>query len=231
VKVEIYSDIACPWCYIGKARFERALTAFPGAGEVEVSYRPYQLDPNAPSKAVSLYEYTDRRFGPGMRPKHEQVSTMAARDGLDFHLDQALAVNTFTAHRLLWLAEHEYGTGVQAQLKTALLAAYFSHGRDVSDLATLVELAGGVGMATERVREFLTGDEGVAEVRGELADAVALGVSAVPTFVFEGKYAVQGAQEASTFLQVLEQVAAESTQVEPGTSAAGEACADGACEV
>src|SRR5437879_7796003 len=125
MKVEIYSDVACPWCYVGKVRFERALGAFAQAGDVEVTYRPFQLNPATPQEPESLYEYYDKRFGPGFRDKHAQVSDIAADEGLEFHMDKALSVNTFTAHRLLWLTLEHYGAQTQRDLKSALMRTYF----------------------------------------------------------------------------------------------------------
>jgi predicted DsbA family dithiol-disulfide isomerase len=234
MKVEIYSDVACPWCYVGKARFERALTAFPGAGEVEVSYRPFQLNPATPEQALPLYDYYDQLFGPGFRSKHSQVSDIAKQEGLDFHMERALAVNTFTAHRLLWLAEQHYGADVQRDLKAALLRSYFTDGGNIGDTDTLVGLAKEVGMDADQAHEWLTSDEGTAETRAEIAHAGQLGINSVPTFVFEGKYAVQGAQATSTFLQVLEQVAAESaTEGAAAGVSDGEAgaCTDESCAI
>lgn len=232
MKVEIYSDVACPWCYIGKSRFERALAAFPAGRDVEVTYRPYQLNPSTPTTAQPLYDYYDELFGPGMRDRHTAVVDVAKGEGLDFRMDRALAVNTFTAHRLVWLAERDHGPAVQRAVKDGLLRAYFTEGRDVGDIDTLVEIGAAQGMDADAVRVALTGDDGEAEVRAEIDHARALGISAVPTFVFEGKYAVQGAQEASTFLQVLEQVAAEVTaDGGPATGPSDGACEDGACAV
>ena len=207
MKVEIYSDVACPWCYIGKTRFERALETFPG--DVDVSFRPFQLNPSTPEPAQPLYEYYDGLFGPGFRDQHGRVVELAAKEGLDFRFDHALAANTFTAHRLLWLTERDYGAAVQRDLKNALLRAYFTDGQDVSDRETLVTLAEGVGVDPDRARGWLAGDEGVEDVRAAIAAAQRLGIQAVPTFVFDGKYAVQGAQDVATFVAVLEQVAAE----------------------
>jgi predicted DsbA family dithiol-disulfide isomerase len=230
MKVEIYSDIACPWCYVGKARFERALAAYPGAQDVDVSFRPYQLNPTTPEQAQPLYDYYDELFGPGFRGKHSSVTDVARAEGLDFRFDRALAVNTFTAHRLLWLTERDYGTAVQRDLKDALLRAYFTDGGNVGDHETLVGLAEGVGVDAERARGWLADGEGTDEVGAELAAARQLGIQAVPTFVFEGKYAVEGAQETSTFLQVLEQVAAESSATPaPAAGPDDAACADGIC--
>lgn len=228
MKVEIYSDVACPWCYIGNARFERALAAFPGREAVDVSFRPFQLNPSTPRQAQPLYDYYEQLFGPGFRSKHDDVTAVAAKEGLDFRFDHAQAVNTFTAHRLLWLTERDYGAATQRGLKVALLRTYFTDGGNVADTDTLVGLAAEVGVDPDRAKQWLTGDEGVAETTEEIESARRLGIQAVPTFVFDGKYAVQGAQEASVFLQALEQVAAESL---PATHGDDAACADGSCAV
>jgi predicted DsbA family dithiol-disulfide isomerase len=231
MKVEIYSDVACPWCYVGKVRFERALSAFPQAGHVEVTYRPFQLNPDAPQEAQSLYEYHDQRFGPGFRENHARISDVATEEGLEFHLDRALAVNTFTAHRLLWLAEQHYGAQTQRGLKAALMRTYFSDGGNVNDTDTLVRLAEEVGIDGDKARTWLTNDEGDGGVRAELNHAHELGINSVPTFVFEGKWAVQGAQPTSTFLQVLEQVAAETTGTPSVSDGDAGTCTDDSCAI
>jgi predicted DsbA family dithiol-disulfide isomerase len=232
MQVEIYSDVACPWCYIGKARFERALAAFPGAADVDVSFRPFQLNPATPEQAQPLYDYYDGLFGPGFRSRHSEVVDVARREGLDFRFDHALAVNTFTAHRLMWLTGRDYGAAVQRDLKAALLAGYFTDGADIGDHDTLVGLAESVGVDPDRARAWLADGTGTDEVRRELDEARELGIQAVPTFVFDGKYAVQGAQEASTFLRVLEQVAAESSATPvPATGPDDGSCTDRNCAV
>ncbi len=228
MKVEIYSDVACPWCYIGNARFERALAAFPGRAAVDVSFRPFQLDPGTPQRPQPFYEYSDQRFGPDFRPKHDHVTAVAAKEGLEFRFDRALAVNTFTAHRLLWLTERDHGAATQRALKIALLRTYFTDGGNIADTDTLVGLAAEVGVDRDRAKQWLTGDEGAAETIEEIESAQRLGIQAVPTFVFDGRYAVRGAQEASVLLQALEQVAAESL---PATHGDDAACADGSCAV
>lgn len=229
MKVEIYSDVACPWCYIGKARFERALGAYPGAGQVEVVYRPYQLDPGAPTEAVPMLEYLERRFGTGARAMADRVSENARGEGLEMDYDRGLAANTLDAHRLLRLAEQEHGPEVQRALAEGLFRAHFSEGRDVGDAGVLAEIAAGTGMDPERTREYLISGEGTREVKEEIAGAQRLGITAVPTFVFEGKYAVQGAQPTSAFLQALEAMARETT--ENGGGKTDESCADGACGI
>jgi predicted DsbA family dithiol-disulfide isomerase len=231
MKVEIYSDVACPWCYIGKARFERALGAFPGAGEVEVVFRPYQLDPSTPRTAVPMYDYLEQRFGPGARGMVGRVVDTARQEGLTMDYERGLAANTFDAHRVMWLAEREHGPAVQRELGERLFRAHFAEGRDIGDAELLAALAAESGMDAARVRALLASDKGTDEVRREIAEAQALGITAVPTFVFDERYAVQGAQPTSAFLQVLEQVAAEAQAAGDGATPGADAnCANGACE-
>ncbi|HEY7770785.1 DsbA family oxidoreductase [Longimicrobium sp.] len=227
MKVEIYSDVACPWCYIGKRRFERALAAFPGADQVEVVYRPYQLNPDAPAAAFPLQQYLAQRFGAQGAQMARQVTQTARAEGIAMNFDSALAANTLDAHRLLRLAEREFGAGVQQALKEKLLEAHFGQGADVGDAGVLETLAADAGMDGARVRGYLAGDEGRREVKDEIAQAQRLGITAVPTFVIDGRYAVQGAQPASAFLQVLEQVAGEAK--ESDASAGGGRCDEGSC--
>jgi len=227
MKVEIYSDVACPWCYVGKARFERALRAF--AGEpVEVVYRPYQLDPAAPTNAVPMMDYLSRRFGARARAMADNMIATARGEGLVMDYDRGLSVNTLDAHRVMRLAEHEYGADVQRALAERLFAAHFSEGRDVGDVETLVELASSSGVDADRARGYLTSDEGMREVHAEIAEARGLGITAVPTFIFDDKYAVQGAQPTSVFLQALEQVARETAAARAG-GATDASCRDGSC--
>ena len=221
MKVEIYSDIACPWCYIGKRRFERALAAYPG--EVEVVYRPYQLDPAAPSTARPLTEALAEKFGSRVAALTGSVTEAARGDGITMDFGRALAANTLAAHRLLRLAEHEYGPAVQRALAEALFDAHFSRGADIGDPAVLAGLAAGAGIDEGRASAYLASDEGLAEVQEEIGHARQLGITAVPTFVFDGKYGVQGAQPPSAFLQALEAVAL--------VTSAADGCEDGSCPV
>jgi predicted DsbA family dithiol-disulfide isomerase len=221
--------VACPWCYIGKARFERALGAFAGADAVEVSYRPYQLDPRAPAPSVPMLDYLERRFGGRARAMATHVIQTARGEGLTMDYDRGLAANTLAAHRLMRLAEQEHGPAVQRTLAERLFEAHFAEGRDVNDVDVLAELAAEAGVDRERARAYLASDEGVREVREEITAAQQLGISAVPTFVFDGKYAVEGAQPTSVFLQALEAVARETAAT--GGEQSGELCADGACSV
>ncbi|WP_354641788.1 DsbA family oxidoreductase [Kitasatospora camelliae] len=230
MKVEIYSDIACPWCYIGKRRFEQALDRFAGKDGVEVVYRPFQLVPDASETPRPHREWLAERYGPQSVAMDARVAELGRAVGIDYDFDAAIEVNTLRAHRLLHLAETEYGSAVQADLKERLLKAHFTDGVDIGDRAALTGLAVEAGLDRARVEAYLAGDEGAAEVRAQLSAGRAMGISAVPTFVFEGQWAVQGGQEADTFLRVLQQVEAEIAETAPVTPD-GDACTDGACAV
>ncbi|WP_405585188.1 DsbA family oxidoreductase [Streptomyces sp. NBC_01190] len=232
MKVEIYSDIACPWCYLGKARFERALTAFPGAAGVEVVYRPFQLDPSAPHEARSHREVLAAKFGPQAFAMDGRLTKLGAAEGITFDFDTVLENNSLLAHRLLRFALDEYGAETQTRLKGRIMTAHFAEGMDIGDPDHLTEAAVAAGLDRAAVTAFLAGDDLLPEVLADLEEAHALGITAVPTFVFEGKWAVQGGQETSTFLQVLEQVSRETAAEEtPEPVDPADACADGVCEV
>jgi predicted DsbA family dithiol-disulfide isomerase len=205
MKVEIYSDIACPWCYIGEKRFAAALASFPEA-EVDVVFRPYQLDPGAPATPRPLVDALREKFGANVPRMLARVTDAARDEGIEMRWDEAIAANTLAAHRLLRLALHEYGAGVQRALAERLFDAHFTGGGDVGDLALLTELAVAVGMDRDRTRAYLESSEGLAETRAEIAEAQQLGVRAVPTFVFEGQYVVEGGQPAAVFTEVLQEV-------------------------
>jgi predicted DsbA family dithiol-disulfide isomerase len=229
IKVEIYSDIVCPWCYIGEHRFFQALSEFPQADQVEVVFRPFQLDPGAPPRGIPLAEYLERRYGSKSIAMMDRVGLVAAEEGISIDWDRALAGNTHTAHRLLRLAEEEYGAGVQLTLAQRLFALHFTHGGDVTDPEQLAAEASSVGMDSERTRAYLDSNEGVWELDEEFDRARAFGVTAVPTFVFDGRWAVQGAQRTSAFLQALERAVQEAAARD--VESAGEACDDGVCAV
>ena len=230
MKVEIYSDIACPWCYIGERRFEAALAGFRHADQVEVVFRPYQLNPDASRTPAPLVEELRAKFGPQSEAMLRHVGTAARGEGIAMNWEKAVAINTHTAHRLLRLAEKEYGAEAQRRLMEKLFEAYFTNGGNVADHALLADLAVAAGLDRERVESYLATEEGLAELEAELEHARRIGVRAVPTFVFEGEQAVEGAQPASTFLQVLEQIHGELAPSNTGSDAA-DACADGACAV
>jgi len=236
MRVEIWSDVVCPWCYIGKRRFEQALAGYERAGEIEIVFRPYQLDPTAsPGKSMPVREAYARKFGGYEEADRimNHVTGVASSAGLDFHLERAQRANTLLAHRLLWAAEHTGGAAMQIDLKERLLQAYFVDGDNVGEPDTLAQLARSAGLDDAQIAAVLEGDAGTAEVREQLEQAADLGITAVPTFVFEGRWTVPGAQDADTFLAVfrkVEELMANEAEQER-LAAAGAACDDDACEI
>ena len=211
VEVEIWSDVVCPWCYIGKRRFETAVAELADEIDVHVVFKPFQLDPTAsPGKAGPVLDAYARKFGGTERAQEiiDHVTAVAADSGILFRMDRALRANTLLAHRLLWLAQ---ATGQQVALKERLLQAYFIDGLDIGDPEVLATCAADVGLDHDRVRAFLDSDDGVADVRDELRKAAEIEINAVPTFVFDGKWMVPGAQDPETFVQVLRRVVAKRT--------------------
>ena len=211
VEVEIWSDVVCPWCYIGKRRFETAVAAVADEIDVDIIFRPYQLDPTAsPGTAEPVLDAYAKKFGGQERARQiiDHVTAVAAENGIQFRMDRALRANTLLAHRLLWLAT---GTGRQVAVKERLLQAYFIDGLDIGDPQVLARCANEVGLDHDRVLAFLDSDGGLAEVRDDLKLASELEITAVPTFVFGGKWMVPGAQDPDTFVQVLRRVVAKST--------------------
>jgi predicted DsbA family dithiol-disulfide isomerase len=207
VRIDIWSDVVCPWCYIGKRRLESALADFEHGAEVEVVWHSFQLDPGAPAEPTeSVAEYLGRKYGGGPvagAQMIDRVEAVAAEEGLVYRLHQAQRANTVDAHRLLHLALDEGAPGVQDQLKEALLAAYFTEARNVANHDVLREVAVGAGLDPVRVDEVLAGDAYSADVQADIDQAHAYGSSGVPFFVVDGRYGVSGAQPAETFGEVL----------------------------
>ena len=202
--IEIYADVVCPWCWIGKRRLEQALESYDG--EVNVRFRPFQLDPTPVTEPKPLLEALGDKFGG--RDKAEgmaaHVTGVAAGAGLDLRFDRAVAANTFDAHRLVRFATER---GRSAEMVERLYRAHFHDGVDVGSIDALVTLAGEAGLDETEARQYLESNLGRREVAADLSDAHQLGVSSVPTFVLAGKYAVTGAQEPETLLAALREVA------------------------
>jgi predicted DsbA family dithiol-disulfide isomerase len=203
MKVEIYSDIVCPWCYVGERRFARALADFPEADQVEVMFRPYQLDPGAPVEAVPHDEYLAKRYGRSVAGMHGRVDAAGEGEGITFEWERALSANTLTAHRLLQLAEHEYGGVVQRALLERLFDMHFTRGGNIADIEQLAEEAAAVGIDRGRAKAYLGSDEGLSDLQANLETARELGISAVPTLVFNGEWAIQGAHPVVCFTKAL----------------------------
>jgi len=230
VDVEIWSDIACPWCYIGKRRFEAALERFEHGDEVQVTWRSFELDPTAPAeregeraaRLAEKYGITVERA----REMERQMTETAASEGLEFRFDRARSGATFDAHRVVHLAaEH----GVQDAMKERLLRAYFTEGELMSDRDRLVHLAIEVGLDEDGVREMLAGDRLADEVRADERTAARFGISAVPTFVVDRALGVSGAHPPEALLELLREGWARRRPA-PVVLAGGEACGvDGDC--
>ena len=213
MNVEIWSDVVCPWCYIGKRRFETALANLAAEGvelDVNITFRPFQLDPTAPRNAPSpVVDGYAKKFG-GVEKAHQIIHhvTAAAHDsGIEFHMENALRANTLQAHRLLHLALLHHGPQTQVALKQALLEAYFTDGKDIGSSEVLVTCAQRAGIALETAHEYLSSDEGLEEVLADFSLAGELGITAVPTFVFDDKWTVPGAQDVAVFENVLRRLA------------------------
>jgi predicted DsbA family dithiol-disulfide isomerase len=237
LNVEIWSDVVCPWCYIGKRRFESALARFEHRDQIEVTWRSFELNPHASSQEEGgLAERLARKYGMSLEKANaanERVTAAATGEGLDFRLDVARPGNTFDAHRLIHLAKEK---GVQDQAKERFMAAYFSEGRPIGDLETLVELVAEVGLDPIEARRALDGEAFGAEVRADEREAAELGISGVPFFVLDRRYGVSGAQPPELMLQALQQAWREShpiTLVVPAAPAANEesSCEDGSCAI
>jgi len=223
VDVEIWSDIACPWCYIGKRRFEAALAQFEHAADVRVNWRSFELDPAAPheregDRATRLAE----KYGITVeqaREMEQQLTGTAAGEGLEFRFDIARSGTTFDAHRIVHLAQDH---GIQDAMKERLLRAYFSEGKLISDPETLVDLAVEVGLPETGARATLASDRYAEQVRDDERTALALGISAVPTFVVDRALGASGAHPPEALLELLRQGWADRPQ--PSVVAGGERC-------
>jgi predicted DsbA family dithiol-disulfide isomerase len=225
MQIEIWSDVVCPWCFIGKRRFEAALqkvTTGPDAitQPIEIIYRAYQLDPTAPANSSApVREVYAKKFGGAERADKiiAQLTETAAQDGIEFRMDIGQRSNTILAHRLLWWTGVNHDYQVQTDLKEALLIAYFNQGVNVGDAEQLVEIGvreiphetSDVEFA-EFLRSFFAGDSGKGEVSEELATAISHGITGVPTYVINGQWSIPGAQDAETFERVLRRTAERS---------------------
>ena len=204
--VEIWSDIACPWCYVGKRRFEKALADFEHRDEVTVTWRSFELDPAAPAEQEG--EYAERlaaKYGTSVAQAEQMVAGMtatAAGEGLDFHFDRARGGNTFDAHRVLHLAREH---GIEDDVKERFLLAYFTEGELISDHPTLQRLATDTGLPAGEVADTLASGRFAEEVREDERTARSFGISGVPFFVVDRQYGASGAQPPELLLHLLRQ--------------------------
>jgi predicted DsbA family dithiol-disulfide isomerase len=220
INVDVVSDVVCPWCFIGKRRLERAIATLPDI-DVDVRWRPFQLDATIPPGGMDRREYMIRKFGSEekVRQIHANIMPLGEAEGIRFAFDAIkVAANTLDAHRLIrWAGGAD--TEVQNRLVTRLFAMNFEEGRNVGDHAVLVEAARESGMDVSVVESLLPTDADVAAVQSEIATASRMGIRGVPCFLLEGKYAVMGAQDAETLADALRQVAAAKAKGELETVA------------
>ncbi|GGM51074.1 polyketide synthase [Micromonospora sonchi] len=203
MEIDIYSDVVCPWCWIGRRRLDQALASYDG--KVTVRHRPFQLDPSPVTAPVPLLDALAAKFGGPERARQmtAQVTEVGASVGLDLDFERAIAANTFDAHRLInWATERGHG----GEAVEALHRAHFTDGVDIGSRDALAEVAAAIGLDGAEARRFLDSAEGSEELTAELAAARQLGVTSVPTFVLAEKYVVTGAQEPDTLLAALTEV-------------------------
>ena len=208
--VEIWSDVICPWCYVGKRRFEQALAQYEGRDDVQVEWKSFELDPSSPAEPQPLTERLAAKFNVSRDEAiamNGRMTETAADVGLQFHLDVAQSGNTFDAHRVVKLAATH---GLQDAVKERLMAGYFGEGRAISDRETLVALGASAGLDADETREMLASDRFAAEVRTDEQLARGFNISGVPFFVLDRKLGVSGAQSPEVLLEALEQAASGS---------------------
>ncbi len=228
MKVEIWSDIACPWCYIGRVRFETALAQFPHRDQVEVIWRSYELDPRAPREATqSIGEVLARKYGISREEAEAmtaQTAQVGAQEGLEMRFDRVQPVRTFDAHRLLHLAAKH---GAQDALSERLHRAHFTDGLNVADHDVLTRLAAEVGLDADAARQMLGSEAHTGDVRADIQRGLAFGCQGVPYFVFDEKYAVSGAQRPDVFLSAMQRAWVDA---HPLVQISGEDAESGVCD-
>lgn len=231
MKIEIWSDFVCPFCYIGKARLEQAIERFPEDLSVEKEYKSFQLDPQAgPYDGTSIHESLAAKYNMSVekaKQMNEQVAEQAKMVGLDFVFDTMKHGNTFDAHRLAKFAKEQ---GKEEEIVSRLLYHYFTLSIDISDNDSLAQVAEEFGLDSKEIKAVLSDKDAYKqEVLEDQARAQALGITGVPFFVFNGKYAISGAQPVETFMQALERVAEEENQGLEDLSSSGSYCDGDSC--
>jgi predicted DsbA family dithiol-disulfide isomerase len=208
MKIEIWSDIMCPFCYIGKRHLEKALESFPGRDSVEITWKSYQLDPTIPmsfEEPVGVYEYLADRKGWSLEQSeqmHKRVVEMAASVGLEYNFDKAVVANSLYAHRVIQLAKEK---GLDDAIEEIFFRAYFTEGRDLASVTELVALGEEAGLAEVDIRAAIASEELAYRVSQDIQEGVNLGVRGVPFFVFDRKYGISGAEPIQVFIDTLNQ--------------------------
>ncbi len=236
MKVEVWSDIMCPFCYIGKRNYETGLKQFSESNNIEIVWKSFQLDPNIPQDVVSenVYQYLADRKGMSYEQSvqmHESVVATAKKAELKFNFDKAVIANSFNAHRMIQLAKTK-GLGDAAEER--LFFAYFTEGKNFGNTEVLTELGKDIGLTEAEVKTALSDDSYAYKVRQDIEEAQQLGVRGVPFFVFDRKYAISGAQPPEAFLETLEKSFSEWRKENPTSPfevSNGPSCStDGVCE-
>lgn len=206
MKVEIWSDVMCPWCYIGKRRFEKAMSQLPEADQIEVEWKSFQLNPHMKTQPdKNIIEYLAELKGWSLdqsKKMHDHVTDLAKAEGLDYRFDKAVVANSFDAHRFLQYAK-KHNLGDQAE--ELLFTYYFTHGKNIADHSFLVELGAELGLDKTKIQNMLKTDEYTAEVNNDVNESQNLGIQGVPFYVLNRKYGISGAQPTDSFLQALQQ--------------------------
>lgn len=231
MKIEIWSDVMCPFCYIGKNNFEQALQKMSFKDEVEVEWKSFQLDPSLdPKETKTTFEYFKEKKGfPETQAQQMigQVSQMGKGAGIDFNFDKALITNTFSAHKLLHLAKKYKKTN---EMEEALFIAHFIDGKNVGDLETLISIADSLGIDKDEAQNILTSEEFDDAINKDILEAKNNGVTGVPFFILNGKYAVSGAQPVELFENALQQTYDETVSSKNMTDS-GASCDTDGCEI
>ncbi|MBS1957604.1 MAG: DsbA family oxidoreductase [Cyanobacteria bacterium SZAS-4] len=203
IQLDIYSDVICPWCYVGKARLDEALKTIGTALNITTTWKPFELNPNMPSEGTDRKEYMLKKFGTAdLSGMQNRLSSAGAENGVKFDFAKMTRVpNTFNAHRLIWFAKKD---GRQHELSEVLFRRYFFDGQDLSNNENLISAAEEAGLDADATRQFLASTEGVAEVRKEEQDGRAMGISAVPTFIVNGEIVASGAIPPSELVSLIE---------------------------
>ena len=233
LKIQIWSDIMCPYCYIGKRRIEGALEQFEHKNAVEIEWKSFQLDSNfIASEDDDMAEHLATKYQKDKQWAQEMMDSMtenAKNSGLDFHFEKAVMANSFNAHRLLHLAKKH---NLSNELEELLFKAYLTDGKNVNDLPTLTELGLQVGLEIKEIEAVLNSDAYAKEVKEDILEAQSIGVQGVPFFVLDNKYAVSGAQHVETFVKTLEKVWEEGNFVSKPTllnTTDGDSCGIDGC--
>lgn len=236
MKVEIWSDTMCPYCYIGKRKYEQALAEFPHADEIETVWRSYLLDPDIKKgEKIPQYEYMSQLRGWSKEETievHDKLVKFAQSAGLEYHFDKVLAVNTMDAHRLVHLAKQ---SGLGSEAEEVLFKAFFTDGADISDRQTLIRLGESIGLNGTRIAELLAGKDLIKDVKKDCDEAEELGLDVIPFFLFNRQHILTGSQPVEAILEVLNLSYNEwkglDTSGKQANTSSGQSCSiDGTCD-